>query len=238
MSRRSLRPELMDDPSCDTDRLLRTVAQFETINRLLSRFRSILAREVLDDMAMAPERVYHLVDIGAGGGDIARWLLRAAAERGLKLTVTALDSDARICEWARQRNRGVRGLVIEQGDAFSRLPELRCDYIFGNHFLHHLDDPAIVVMLNLAVSIARRRVVFSDLRRSLWALAGFSLLAACCFRGSFALHDGCLSIRRGFLKSELEAMARHVDAERPGRVTSTWPGRLVLSLEGGRSGRR
>ena len=71
--------EKMDDVNCCEERLLRTIRQFASINRFVSRYRTILRRWVLSDMLRDVTREYHLVDMGAGGCDIDVWLLDAAS---------------------------------------------------------------------------------------------------------------------------------------------------------------
>jgi len=232
LSRRALLPELMDDPHCDADRLLRTVRQFALINRLVSRYRTILTDGVLDDMARDPGRAYHLVDVGAGGCDIGCWLLRRAQSRGLQLRMTAIDADSRITEDARRRCRGVEGLTILEGNLFDVIDGMSFDYVFANHLLHHLQDVAIVKLLAAVGGKARRASIFSDLLRSRAAYAGYSLLAGLCWHRSFAWYDGRLSIRKGFLPDELLSLARRSGCLPAAQVTTHFPGRVVLLVHG------
>lgn len=228
LRRRGSGPELMDDPACDEAMLLRTVDQFASLNRWISRHRSILSRWVLDDMARAdPDRAWHLVDLGAGGCDIAVWLLRAARRRGLRLKVTALDVDPRIVRHARCRCGAEPGLDIRLGDleAMNRVGPV--DYLFANHLLHHLPDADIPALLARMQATARRRWLVSDIHRSFFAYAGFHLLGRM-YRRSFALEDGLRSIRRGFVPAELDT---HLQAAGlPGRVKilRLFPARLLL----------
>ncbi|MCG3147824.1 MAG: hypothetical protein PCFJNLEI_01265 [Verrucomicrobiae bacterium] len=225
--RRAELPELMDLPDCDESRLLRTVQQFRWINGLAARYRTSLRRYVLDDMR--PGRAYRLVDVGAGGCEIAVWLLRAAARRGLRLTVTAIDSDPRIVRFARSRYGTVAGLEIREMNAFD-LPELgRPDYLFSNHVLHHLPDAKVVELLQLAGKVTRRAAVFSDLERSPLSYWGYSGLATVFLHRSFARYDGRLSVRKGFRAGELRAFLQR--AGHQGHVEKLFPGRLVMVVQ-------
>ena len=80
---RSGEKELMDDPGADENRLLATVEQFGAINRLVSRSRTLISRYILDDAARRGLVEYTVLDLGAGGCDIAEWLVDAAKRRGL-----------------------------------------------------------------------------------------------------------------------------------------------------------
>lgn len=227
---RSPLAECMDDPLCDTVRLLRTVNQFESINRWVSRYHHILGRWVLSDMLKDANRAYHLVDLGAGGCDIDVWLLREARRLNLNLTITACDSDARIADYARKHHGSEPGLKILEQNVMTYEPESTVDYVFGNHFLHHLDDTAIVRLISHWLPHVGRRMVFSDLLRSRVAYAGYQLLSMF-YTGSFARADGLLSIRRGFTGLELELLAGRVEGKHRIDVHALVPGRLVLLID-------
>jgi len=221
-------PELMDDPAGDERKLVRTLRQFRWINRVVARYRSILRRDVLDDMAREPDRIYRLVDVGAGGGEIAAWLLRAAARRGLRLQVTAIDADPRMVRFALGRYGHTPGLEVRECNAFDLEKLGETDYLFANHLLHHLTDEQIVALLRLAGRVTRRAAVFSDLERSCGSYWGFSVAALLLLHRSFARHDGRLSIRKGFRAEELHALLNR--AGQSGAVERLSPGRLVVVL--------
>ena len=223
--------ELMDDPGCNETLLLRTVRQFASINRLVSRYRTILRKQVLDDMLRDPTREYHLVDMGAGGCDIDAWLLNAAQREGLKLRITACDIDQRIIDYARSEYGHVEGLTILNQDLIDGSITADVDYVFANHFLHHLPDGQIIRLLRKWKPFVRRRMVFSDLHRAHAAYAGFALLSLF-FPRSFARTDGLISIRRGFVPGELAELATQALPHTRFSVGKLVPGRLVLDIDG------
>jgi len=226
-SRRWMGAELMDDPFCDEAQLLRTLSQFSVMNRLVSRYRSILHRTVLRDMANHPQRAYHLVDAGAGGCDIPVWLLRQAKRRGLILRVTAIESDSRTVNYARNVYAGIEGLTIEQADLMDLPRFAPVDYIFSNHVLHHLPDAIIPEVFSLMHKTAIQKWIVSDLYRSTWAYAGFQLLGRC-FHGSFTFEDGKRSIRRSFVESEIRQFAQVAGLAQNIHVERLLPGRMLI----------
>lgn len=224
----------MDDPSCDERLLLRTLAQFRWMNLLVSRYRTILTRHVLRDMAREPGRSYHLVDLGAGGCDMAVWLLREAGRRGLRLRVTALDGDPRAVAFARRMAGATPNLTIACADIFA-LPSCGpADYLFSNHVAHHLPDAVLDDFFQMMDRVAGRCWIVSDLRRSLAAYAGFQLLGRC-FRDSFTFEDGKRSIRRGFTPGEFAARVARLGFADRARITTMLPGR-ILAVVRARSG--
>jgi len=219
--------ELMDDPACDEHLLLRTVDQFEWINKMVGRYRLILSRFVLADMLRDKTRPYHFLDIGAGGCDISVWLLQQAERYGLHLHVTAIDSDRRIVEHARKKHRHMHQLDIRHAD----LKDLRkfgpTDYMFMNHVLHHLPDNFIPQLLTQVHKHCKRRWVISDLMRSRWSYAAFHAVGIFA-RGSFALEDGRRSIRRAFRTTDLSQYLQQAGLSASARILQLFPGRLVM----------
>lgn len=231
LSTRSVELEAMDDPACPEAPLQQTVQQFASINRMLARYRSLLKRWVLEDMRPGGSTPYCLLDLGAGGCDIPVWLLAAARRRRQDLRVIAWDSDPRVVAYARRCRGATPGLTIVQADALSHpIPE-SVDYLFANHFLHHLPDAAIVSLLQRWVPRVRRRLVFSDLSRSRWSCIGFGLLTLGLWRNSFARADGLLSIRRGFRADELLGLAARAGLAGCSHVVRLYPGRLALVID-------
>jgi len=228
LSIRATLDERMDAPNCNEAKLLRTIRQFASINRQVARYRTILKRWVLADMQ--PGKEYHLIDMGAGGCDIDAWLLKAAHQQGLKLRITACDMDPRIIAYARSVFGHTPGLEIRETNLLTDQFDEPVDYVFANHFLHHLTSEEIIRLLQLWQPLVRRRMVFSDLPRSLTAYWGYSALSLL-YPNSFARIDGLISIRKGFLPKELEALAdaaTHCDFS----VHRLLPGRLVLCIDG------
>ncbi len=222
--------ERMDDPACDEQQLFATLRQFRLLNRLVSRYRTVLDRAVLSDMATDPRRDWHLIDVGAGGCDIPVWLLRTARQRGLSLRVTAMDGDPRAVAFAQQTVGGEPGLSIVQADLMDLGSFGPVDYVFSNHVMHHLPDPVIHRFFALMDQCVSRRWVVSDLCRSAWSYAGFQVLGRF-FRNSFAFEDGKRSIRRSLRPDELKGHLAAVGALDRGRVVSLLPGRLVAVVD-------
>lgn len=176
---RSVEKERMDDPHCDPQKLVRTVRQFRLINRLVARYRTILNRWILQDMRGAPEQAYRLVDLGAGGCDIPQWLLTQARRDQLTLDVEGWDNDPRITAYAQTTHDSTAALTIRTADALRTPIAQPVDYLFGNHFLHHLSDDDIVALIRRWAPHVRRYMIFSDLRRGLAPYMGFTALS--CF---------------------------------------------------------
>lgn len=208
--------EQMDSLSSDESMLIRTLDQFHQINMLFSRVRGLLRQTILKELK--PGHAYHLLDLGAGACDIPVWLLQQARTKNIDLRITAIDADPRVVRYSRERYGQVQGLTIQEADALHLDELVPFDYIFANHFLHHLSTPQIETLFSQALQHATHGFVFSDLRRSPWSYLGFSIFAHI-YRNSFSREDGLLSIRKGLRKEDLTiADSVQVRYALPGRI--------------------
>jgi 2-polyprenyl-3-methyl-5-hydroxy-6-metoxy-1,4-benzoquinol methylase len=220
--------EKLELADLDLNRFRRTIRQFKLINYLLSSSSRLMREHFFTIMEQDPQRDYTLLDVGAGGCDIAIRAAREARERGLKLNITALDNDARILPIAYQAARDYPEICIIEGNALelSRLGSF--DFVFSNHFLHHLAWDDIKIFLERIIAQTRLAFVMNDLKRSNWAYLGFTIFSGLLTRRSFHFYDGRLSIRRGFLAEELRDFMRSNFPNRAIQVMETYPARVVL----------
>lgn len=197
--------ESMDDPHCDPAMLDRTYAQFGVVNALVAGWRRTYRRRLRPLLRRG--RVNTLLDIGAGGGDVARSIAGWARRDGLALDITAADPDERAHAWALERpptprlefRRALSSDLVAEGRTF--------DLVISNHLLHHLDDEQFRTVLHDSERLAGLRAVHSDLHRSRAAYVLFSTATRPVFRRSFIREDGLISIRRSYTARELRTAA-------------------------------
>lgn len=230
--------ELMDDPDCDPSALRRTYAVFPLVNGLVAGWRRAWT-ERLRPLVASSDAPTTLLDLGSGGGDLARALARWAERDGLALHVTAVDPDERAHDFASARPR--RGVdyrrassadLVAAGETF--------DVVVSNHVLHHLDDAARTAVLSDSERLARRLALHSDIRRSRAAYAAYAVGTLPLAGSSFVRVDGLRSIRRSWRVDELRAVAPprwRVLARPPMRVWLTWEPLRASSEPGGVAGR-
>lgn len=226
--------ELMDAPDADLAALHRTYARFAPLNRLVSGWRALYRRQLRHRGAEL-----RVLDVGCGGADVARALLRWSRRDGLHWSVLGIDPDARAIEWARARPEP--GLSLRA--AHSAELDEPFDLIISNHVLHHLSPSELTTLLadserllapgGLALhsDLERSRVAFAVFGAVTWPLQDGPL------RGSFIRPDGLTSIRRAYTAAELRSITPpdwRVDRAAPARLHLRFekPGNLRVELAG------
>ncbi len=235
----------MDDPHSDRFRLIATHDQFRLTNRLFSRYRKLLTRYVIGDMEWARRRSrsvrsFTVLEIGAGGCDVAIWLGKACRTRGIEAHITCIDNDARIARHARRRI-GASGvsdrLTFQQLSAFDvgQLPDY--DYIICGNTLHHFTEEQARTLLSQMNRKAGRKFLVSDLERSPLGWIAFWAFSTIFLHGSFVRHDGLVSFARAFVARELHALTPRTGNRRNPRVLRLFPARLCVVGDGAASPR-
>jgi 2-polyprenyl-3-methyl-5-hydroxy-6-metoxy-1,4-benzoquinol methylase len=220
--------EEMDRSDCDPRLLDATIGLFARINPLLTGSRGLIVRFILEDIDRRKLTKATLIDIGAGGCDLTRWLVQSCRKRGVAVTVTAVDHDPRVIAVARKSTSGFPEITIVHDDwtAIEALGPF--DYAFSNHLLHHLEEKEIVSLFTTLRKTIRYIFLMNDLRRSGWAYGGYYVISAMFLRRSLAHRDGLLSIRKGFTKEELTAMTKRNDSRSDIRIIRAFPARLAI----------
>jgi 2-polyprenyl-3-methyl-5-hydroxy-6-metoxy-1,4-benzoquinol methylase len=210
--------ELMDDPDCDPRALARTFRRFALVNALVSGWRAAWRTHVVP--ALPADGRGRILDLGCGGGDLARSIVRWARSDGFDVEVVGIDPDPRAIDAARRSTP--RGVTFRQqsSDELVRTGE-RFDVVVSNHVLHHLGDEERRAFLADSERLAASRSVHSDIRRSTQAYRAYAAASPLIAAGTFVRVDGLRSIRRSFTLPELrEALPAGWRAERaaPHRV--------------------
>jgi hypothetical protein len=134
-----------------------------------------------------------LVELGAGGGSLSRWLAASLEGLGYRAEVLATDLVAA---------PGVRKLDALSG----RLPA--ADLYFSNLLLHHLEDDGVRRLLERSAGASARGSVHLDLQRH-W-IHHYGAMAMVALAGLPRINrvDARLSIQQGYSREEWMGLAR------------------------------
>lgn len=241
-------PERMDREDQDPELLDRALDALARANRRYGGTRAVwrpLARAL---ERLPPDSGEVLVlDVGAGGGDMARELGRRVRRRGFRPRLLLGDRHGETLKLARRRGlrdptasrpgpggegrrrdgRAGAGLLRLAAD---RLP-LRSgavDFVVSATTLHHLERDEALRFLREADRVARLGWVVADLRRSWPAYLAVQLLAHTAWRENpLPRFDGPRSVRRAFTVEEARGLLREAGLP-AARVRAAPPFRLTL----------
>lgn len=220
LARRSQETELLDRHELDPDALRANLREMAMFNRLPGGTQaSIGAIERLADGA----RELTIVDVGTGGGEMARDFVRHGRRRPARWRVVAVDRRSEVLEIARGTVHDEPDLELVLADG-RQLPleDEAVDVAHASLLLHHLDPPDAQVLLGELRRVARRGVVINDLHRGLLPFLVTSATVLFLARANYTRHDGILSARRAHTLGELDALLAAAGLE------ATWRSSRIL----------
>jgi 2-polyprenyl-3-methyl-5-hydroxy-6-metoxy-1,4-benzoquinol methylase len=132
---------------------------------------------------------------------------------GFKVRLTGWDRNAESLEWGHSQNTADMDIQYKIRDIME-YPELPQGHfvIICNLFLHHFTDEQIRKMLSYWSNSGCKAIVINDLDRNPLAYYLFRLFGVIFMKSKIAIHDGLISILRGFRNSELEQFSQSIGA--------------------------
>ena len=198
--------ELMDRPQPVSRELEIDLENLVRINRHFGGHR--LIRWFLRRWLQQGES-YRVLDLCTASGDIPRLMVDWARRRGISLHIDAVDYQPSTLEIARRLSTGHPEITFHEGNALRVAGSPGSyDFVFCSLALHHFSEDDAVMILQRALVLARRAVVFADLERGWFAAAGVWLMTAVLYREPMTRHDARVSVRRAFSFPEFGALAR------------------------------
>ena len=230
LTRRDLRPELIDQADLDARRHGQALEGLARIN-FFSGSAGILWPPIRALVQREPQRTWRLLDVATGAGDLPIALWRKAQRAGIRLEVEGCDKSDRAIEHASRRAElaKVPARFFECDALGGELPE-GYDIVVSSLFLHHLDEPQAIELLRRMAAAAGRLMLVNDLERSRagFALAyvGVRLLTRC----DVVHADGPQSVAGAFRLDEVRSMCRAAGLDRT-TLSRRWPCRYLLAWE-------
>jgi ubiquinone/menaquinone biosynthesis C-methylase UbiE len=221
----------MDDPQIPPAELREALTGLVWTNRRLGGARALLLALEPYVAEWRPDEPLEVLDVGTGAADLPLALVELGHQLGRRVEVTAVDRSQVVVESAQRAVEDEPAVRVVRADAL-RLPfgARSFDVVTASLFLHHFDEAGVRELLGSFRTVARRAVVVNDLRRHVVPWLFIAALGRLLGRGRAYVHDGPLSVRRGFTPEELDRAARDAGA-REVRVRRLWPYRLVLEID-------
>lgn len=234
---RDRQPELMDDPAIAPDDHRRALAGLARINRWTGA--AGLLWKPLKKLAKHLGRPLRVLDVATGSGDIPLSLARRADRAGVPMDVSGCDiSSTAVATAAVAARKEAARLPVEASvsrlrffvhDALGDPLPAGYDAVVCSLFLHHLDEPDAVRVLERMKAATTKLVLVNDLARGRFNFAAVWFASRMLSRSPVVHADGPLSVRAAFTVAEMRALAEKagltgavVKGKFPCRQLLTW----------------
>lgn len=202
--KRSYKKEIIDDFSISGERLNRALGELKIINLLLGG-NSVSRAGLHAVVKNSSSEKIRILDVGAGGSD----LFYNLKINGKLSDPVAADMNLQACRYTKQQHPDAKAVCCNA----MRLPfkPESFDVVHYSLFFHHFKEKDMTEILDCSSVIAESGIVINDLRRSVLALAGIKILTVLFSHSRMIRNDAPLSVKRGFIKSELKRVLSEVN---------------------------
>ena len=193
--------ELLDEENVPFDAIRQNMKELDKINHLLGGHRITLKgfRLLIEDKK---QPIWHVVEIGCGGGDNLRVIKDWAGKHKLNVQLTGIDINTECIAFAKtvKGNAGIHFITSDYRNAVLKQP---ADVIFSSLFCHHFSHQHLMEQLQWMYRHALHGFFINDLHRHPIAYYSIQWLTHLFSKSYLVKHDAPVSVLRGFRKAEL-----------------------------------
>lgn len=206
---RSEEEEIIDDFNMSGEEVIQTFKTIERVNTLLGGNQVLVSGvQKLVKKLLHEGQTIHLYDLGCGSGDGLRAIARWARRKNIPMQLTGVDANAFIVDYARLQARAYPEIQFVQQDIFDTACSLEdATLVTFNLCLHHFTEEQQQFLIQKCRSSQVKAVLVNDLHRHWMAYYAFWTFSLLTRAHKIAREDGLLSIKKGFKKKELSALA-------------------------------
>lgn len=207
---RSSATELLDAAPPADATLVRNLHEMAALHRLTGGAR--LAWRGVNSLLDTNQSRYTLLDVAAGNGWLVQHLAQRAATHGIRVQPYISDAQPNIVRIARVTCLPNTPVLVHDG-LHAPFADRSFDVVHCSQALHHFEPTQAVALLRECARIARRGIVFTDLRRS-WVGYWGARLVALGPLTPLGRSDGPLSVLRAYTVAEVRELAAAADLQR------------------------
>lgn len=174
-----------------------------TINKIFGSF-----SDTVNILKALPKESSSLLDIGCGGGLFLLHLSKHLPDMqlfGTDISPAAIQEAQQSLQQWQKTKPNIRVSFQLQHCPQLQLANNSFDFILITLVCHHLNDDELIIFLQQAYVAAGKAVIINDLHRHRWAQWLYRMVSPL-FRNRLIAHDGLISIRRGFTRSEWQLL--------------------------------
>jgi len=202
---RSLLGELLDSPEVPEELLVRNLCELDFLNRKSGGHRVSL--EGIRMLLKEKRKIYHIVDLGCGSGDLLRYIADWAFKNRFNVQLTGVDVQPGAISYLKEKSAGYPEISGVTADYKTYLNEhSHKDIIVCSLFCHHLNNKELPWLLNKLNKQSDSGFVINDLQRNPMAYYAAAAMTRILGGSTLSRHDGPVSVLRGFKKKELQVL--------------------------------
>ncbi|WP_047414899.1 methyltransferase domain-containing protein [Cellulophaga sp. Hel_I_12] len=210
LSKRSYQPELMDSFDEPIASLKAVFQDINRVNQLLGGNAITInaLKKILQDH---PQEQYTIVDMGCGDGNMLREVAAYFRSQKIKGNFIGIDLNTNALHIAQEMSKDFPEIRYLNQDILKiDSHTFHCDILINTLTMHHFTDEQVLVFLKKFTQLARYAVVINDLQRSRLAYYLFHFFSSIFIKTKIAKIDGLISIRRAFIKKELQGYSEKI----------------------------
>lgn len=207
---RSSQSELMDSPDIPEKLLHKNLGELDILNRHLGGHS--ISLEGIKRLMVDRQKVYHIVDLGCGSGDVLKYIATWARSNQYRVKLTGVDKNSDAIQYlvnACSEYPEINGLVSDYKEYLQTGPKI--DIVHCSLFCHHLNNYELLELFQNLKSYTIDGFVINDLQRSSIAYYSVWFFTRLLNGSILSKHDGPISVLRAFTKEELVKLLHQAD---------------------------
>jgi SAM-dependent methyltransferase len=206
---RSPQAELMDEPGMPSWLLHKNLGELDSLNRFTGSH--TLSVKGIKRLMTDKQKIYHIVDIGCGSGDVLKFIARWARSNSYLVKLTGIDINPDAIEYLQKNCKDypeIEGVASNYVDYLASAPKI--DIVHSSLFCHHLSDKSLIELFKY-LKTKTCGFVMNDLQRNPVAYFGAWLITHALNGSALSKHDGPVSVLRAFKRKELMLLLKEAD---------------------------
>lgn len=192
----------MDDPDIPAVLLHKNLGELDLLNRYLGGHAISLAG--IKCLMTDRNKVYHIVDLGCGSGDVLKYIARWARKNQFQVKLTGVDNNPEAIKYLEDHSSDypeISGVAADY--TYFLETALAVDIVHCSLFCHHLEDKTLQELFQRLKVHVRTGFVINDLQRNPLAYYSVWFLTRLFNGSALSKHDGPVSVLRGFKRKEI-----------------------------------
>lgn len=210
--KRSNQEELMDNLDLDKRILKLALKDISRVNKLLGG-NNITINAIENVINKNPKAHYKITDIGCGSGAMLREVATYCRKKKYNVSLVGIDMNTNSLDIAEEFSEDFPEIRYKNLNIFQAKPkDIETDILLCTLTLHHFTTADINRFIAAFVSITTKAIIINDLQRSRLAYLLFHVFSRIFLKTQLARIDGLISIKRGFIKQDLQHISNTLKA--------------------------